>query len=81
MGEALSELGFGYIRQWHLRRGREHLLEGVRLLELAERRGFLSRANRKLGFAYLVTGHPVRAWREFQEGAEIAERSGAFGQL
>ncbi len=82
IGEALSELGFGYLFCMRLLRGRELLEEGVKLLSQESRRiGFLARAKRKLAIAYALTGHPLKARREIEEARMLASRHGALDQI
>lgn len=81
IGEALSELGYGYLFQCKLRRGRDFCEEGVRLLRSSDAKGFLARALRKLSVAYLVTGHPLKAYEAWNEGKQIAAIHGAFDQF
>lgn len=82
IGEALSELGYGYLFQLRLWRGRALLEEGVRLLSVSKPRpGFLIRARRKLAAAYALTGHPHRARQEFQAARDLAGIHGVFDQV
>lgn len=82
IGEALSELGYGYLFQLRLWRGRSLLEEGVRLLSVSNRRpGFLIRARRKLAAAYALTGHPQRARQELQAARDLALIHGVFDQI
>jgi tetratricopeptide (TPR) repeat protein len=79
LGEALSELGYGYLRAGKLLAGRHYLEKGVDLL--AGGQGFLVRAKKKLAIAYAVTGHPFRAKKELEEARTIAEGLGIFDQI
>lgn len=57
IGEGLSELGFGYLCQGHLRKGTRYMEEGASLLVgSAIRTGFTARALRKLALGYFLTG-------------------------
>jgi hypothetical protein len=82
IGEAMSELGYGYLFQLRLWRGRSLLEEGVRLLSGSNpRSGFLIRARRKLAAAYALTGHPQRARQELQVARDLARIHGVFDQI
>lgn len=82
IGEALSELGFGYLFCLRLIRGRELLEEGVKLLSRGDSRiGFLIRAKRKLAIAYMVTGNISRARKERQEALSLARQQGIYDQI
>ena len=82
IGEALSELGYGYLFQLRLWRGRSLLEEGVRLLSVSNPRpGFLIRARRKLAAAYAITGHPKQARQELQAARDLARVHGVFDQI
>ncbi len=81
IGEALSELGYGYLFEGKLLKGCAYLKEGVQLLGTAKRIGFLVRAKRKLAVAHLVTGHPALAYNELQEARQLARQHGVFDQL
>jgi len=56
IGEAMAELGFGYILTGRLISGRHLIREGVDLLEGHAERGFVLRAKRKLIVAEYLTG-------------------------
>jgi hypothetical protein len=82
IGEALSELGYGYLFQLRLWRGLSHLKEGVRLLESDKiRPGFLIRATRKLAVAYAVTGHPFKARETLRAARDLAQQHGVWDQI
>lgn len=82
IGEALSELGFGYLFCLRWGRGKDLLLEGVSLLSQGSRRiGFLIRAKRKLAIAYALTGHPFKARRELREAQLLARENGVLDQI
>ena len=59
IGEAMSELGYAYLRQFRLRRGLDFCREGVHFLRKAGRPGFLARGLRKLSVAYLSNGRLI----------------------
>jgi len=82
IGEAMTELGFGYLYQCRFLRGRDLLREGVALMKSApERPGFLARGLRKLAVAYGFTGHPFTAGDVLAAARELAQHSGARDQL
>ena len=56
IGEAQSELGFAQFRAWDVKEGFRNLEDGVDLLGRGSPSGFLVRAKRKLGLAYLAKG-------------------------
>lgn len=73
LGEALSELGFGYLLTGRLLKGKRLLVDGVRFLEGGDSRpGFLVRARRKLAIAEALTGHPLVAREELARAARLA---------
>lgn len=69
IGEALSELGYGYVWEGRLLKGRDCLEKGVELLAQSGRREFLVRAMEKLAAVYRVTGQAAKA-RETKRDAE-----------
>jgi hypothetical protein len=82
IGEALSELGYGYLFQLHFWRGRSLIEEGVRMLPTGNPRpGFLIRAQRKLAVAYALTGHPKRAREVLATARDLARTHGVFDQI
>jgi hypothetical protein len=82
IGEALSELGYGYLFQLRFWRGRSLLEEGVRILTVSNQRpGFLIRASRKLAVAYALTGHLRRARDVLNAVHDLARRHGVFDQI
>lgn len=82
IGEALSELGYGYLFQLRFWRGRSLIEEGVRLLSTCNPRpGFLIRAQRKLAVAYALTGHPKRAREVLATARDLARTHGVFDQI
>ena len=81
IGEALAELGFGYLFQLRLWRGRSFLEEGVRLMTASTTRpGFLVRAMKKLAVAYAVTGHPFRSRDVLLSARAIARDHAVYDQ-
>lgn len=82
VGQAISELGFGYLFRLQLWKGRSYLEEGVRMLGgKGVRPGFLIRAKRKLAIAYWLTGRFADAKREAQEARELAAHHEVRDQL
>lgn len=82
VGEAMSELGFGYLFQFRFWKGRSLLKEGVRLLSTSNiRRGFLVRAQRKLAVSYFLTGHPKRGREILMEAHALARDYGVLDQI
>lgn len=81
IGEALSELGFGYLRQGRLLKGRDYLEQGVRLLASSDRVEFLVRAREKLAVGYAVTGRILKARQAWQEARQLAAQAGMLGRL
>lgn len=81
IGEAMSELGFAYLKQFHFRRGLDYCREGVELLRQGVRPGFLARGLRKLSVAYLCNGKLKRAYEAKQEAKTVAMKHRAFDQL
>jgi len=72
IGEALSELGYGYIWEGRFFKGREYLEKGVQLLAQSDRKEFLVRAMEKLSVAYRLTGQRARARETKREAERIA---------
>jgi tetratricopeptide (TPR) repeat protein len=62
IGEALSELGFGYVRGGQILKGRRLIEDGLRLLD-DQALGFRLRAERKLAVAQFATGRWIRAFK------------------
>ncbi len=81
IGEALSELGYGYLCQGRFWKGRDYCEQGTRLLRGVDTKGFLVRGLRKLALAYLVTGHLLKSYHTWLETKEVAHAHGAFDQL
>ena len=80
-GEAMSELGFAYLRQRHFRKGLDYCREGVELLRQGVRPGFLARGLRKLAVAYLCNGKLIKAYEAKREAEAVAMKHGAFDHL
>jgi tetratricopeptide (TPR) repeat protein len=73
LGQALSELGYGYLFRLRFGRARSLMEEGVRLLTGPNTRtGFLIRAKRKLAIGYYLTGHFASARRTMAEARSLA---------
>ena len=81
IGEALSELGFAYLRQGKLLKGMRYCEEGVKLLRNCKTGGFLVRGLRKLSLAYLLIGKFKRAYETWEESKRKALEYGAFDQI
>jgi len=81
IGEALCELGFGYLRYFSPRKGLRYCQEGVEMLRQGGRAGFLARGLRKLAVAYLVNGSLVKAYKARNEAVEVAVKHGAYDQI
>lgn len=81
IGEAMSELGFAYLKQFHFRKGLDYCREGVELLRQGDRPSFLARGLRKLPVAYLCNGNPQKAYEAKHESEAVAMKHGAFDQL
>jgi len=81
IGEALCELGFGYLRDLSPRKGLSFCQEGVEMLRQGGRAGFLARGLRKLAVAYLVNGRLGKAYESRQEARTVAIKHGALDQL
>lgn len=80
-GEAMSELGFAYLRQLHFKKGLDYCVEGVELLKQGTRPGFLARGLKKLAVAYLCNGKLIDAYNAKREAKAIAMERRAFDQL
>lgn len=81
IGEALCELGFGYLRNYSPRRGLCYCQEGVEMLRDSEHAGFLARGLRKLAVAYLINGKLGKAYKTKNEAISVAVKYGAYDQL
>ncbi len=81
IGEALCELGFGYLQYFSLRKGLRYCQEGVERLRHGGRAGFLARGLRKLAVAYLVNGKLGKAYEARNEAISVAVKYGAFDHI
>ncbi|MBS0470976.1 MAG: hypothetical protein JSR60_07885 [Proteobacteria bacterium] len=82
IGEAESELGYGYLFQWRFRKGLEFCEEGVRKLRGEQgRKGFLVRGLRKLAVAYALNGRLLKAYETRQEARNVSRLAGTFDQM
>ncbi len=80
IGEALCELGFGYLRYLSPRKGLRYCQEGVEKLRHGGEGGFLARGLRKLAVAYFVNGRLGKAYEARNEATSVAVEHGAFDQ-
>ncbi|WP_332641160.1 DUF4062 domain-containing protein [Brevundimonas sp.] len=80
-GDARTELGFALVRSGDRRNGLALMEEGVALLAHSGPNGFLVRAKRKLGRAYLMSGAPRRALSTLADAFDIATELGALDQI
>jgi tetratricopeptide (TPR) repeat protein len=74
IGEAETELGFALVFAGRRSRGIELIERGIARMEKYPEGGFLVRAKRKLGRAYLRSGAPLRALDALAEAHALAER-------
>ncbi len=83
IGESMSELGFAYLRQMRLFKGRELLEKGAALMEKEKSAspGFYARGLRKLAIGYASTGRPWKAYESLAESRDIARKGQLFDQL
>ena len=82
IGEAESELGYGYLFQWRPRKGLEFCKEGVRKLrDDSLRKGFLVRGLRKLAVAYALNGRLLKAYETRREAQDLSRTAGTFDQM
>lgn len=81
IGDALSELGFGYLRQGQIVKALHYCKNGVEHLRQGGRAGFLARGLKKLSVAYLVNGRLIKAYEAWQEARSVALGHRAFDQL
>ncbi len=81
IGEALCELGFGYLRNFSLRKGLHYCQEGVEMLRHGGHAGFLARGLRKLAVAYCVNGRLGKAYKTKNEAISVAVKHGAYDQI
>lgn len=80
IGEALSELGFGYLRQGRIVKALDYCKSGVEHLREGGRAGFLARGLKKLSLTYLANGRLIAAYEARKEACAIAARHGALDQ-
>jgi hypothetical protein len=81
LGDARSELGFALVFDGQRERGLAEMEAGVALLERAGPSGFLVRAKRKLGRAYLRAFSPARALSTLEEAHDMALANGLLDQI
>ncbi len=81
IGEALSELGFGYLFLGRWIKAVNCLERGVKMLEQTPPSGFLVRAKRKLAIAYRVTGRLTKARELKAEADRLAMSIKALDQM
>lgn len=81
LGEALTELGYGYLFQGRLLKGRDLILSGLSLMDPDTGQiGFYIRAKRKLAASYFATGNWKRGVQHRAEARELAKRFNALDQ-
>lgn len=81
IGDAMSELAFGYLLQRQLRRALEYSEEGIALLRAGDTVGFLARGLRKQAIIYLANGRLLKAYDAWSESRTVAQSSGSYDQL
>jgi hypothetical protein len=81
VGDAWSELGFGYLMQRKFRKALECAERGVELMQSGGNTGFLLRGMRKLALARAANLRPCSAWKVFKESRQIATDMKMFDQL
>lgn len=81
IGEAMSELGYAYLKDLQFRKGLSYCEEGVNLLRHGTRPGFLVRGLKKLTVAYLCNRKLKKAYDAKREANKIAAEHGTFDQL
>lgn len=81
IGVAKSELGFALVLSGKVSVGIAHLEDGVAMLENCPQLGFLVRAKRKLGRAYLRAGSPKLAIATLAAAHSLANDIKAFDQV
>jgi hypothetical protein len=79
VGQARTELGFALVFAGRVAEGLKEMEEGIRLFR-GEPTGFLVRAQRKLGRAYIRAGSPLRALDVLSEAYNNAMRTDAQDQ-
>lgn len=80
IGQAMSELGFGYLRTFHVRRGLSYCQESIPLLRTTDNLGFLARGLRKLHLAYYMNGMFLKANATYQEWKQLVEDNCLYDQ-
>ncbi len=80
IGDAMAELGFGYLRQGKLKRGNDFIERGVALMRQDATSGFLVRGLKKLSVAQLATGQLIAATRSYKEARALAREAKMFDQ-
>ena len=80
-GEALSELGFGLVRNWKMKQGIAYMERGLDLLNQAPPDGFTLRAMRKLALGYAQAGSIARAVDLASATYELATKIRAYDQI
>ena len=82
IGEAESELGYGYLSQWRLHKGLELCEEGVKKMRSEPgRKGFLVRGLRKLSLAYAANGRLLAAYETRREANALSRAAGTYDQF
>lgn len=81
IGDAKSELAFGYLFQLKFRRALEYGEEGVKLLRSGDTAGFLARGLRKLAVIYFANGKILKAYDAWTESRSVAHEFRAYDQL
>lgn len=81
IGEAMTELGFGYFRQRKIRKALDYTERGVELLREGGTSGFLLRGMRKLAVVSAANLHVRRALRVWREERNLARLTGMYDQL
>ncbi len=80
IGEALSELGWGYIRQRKRQRGLDCLRRGVRYLQDSKRITFYARSLKKLALAELLNGNIFLASEAAQKLTVLIDKYSIYDQ-
>ena len=81
IGEAMTELGFGYFRQGKIRKALDYMERGVELMREGETSGFLLRGMRKLAVVSAANLRLGQAWRVWQEERMLARKTSMYDQL
>lgn len=80
IGQAMTELGFALVFNGNRGEGLKLMEDGLMFFE-GKPTGFLIRAQRKLGRAYLRAGSPIRAIEMLSKARANAEATGAMDQI